>query len=156
MKKYEGSSRIALRPRTTQAVSQVLAYCDRRRLAVVPQGGNTGLVGGSVPLFDEVVLSCSGMDRVVSMDEVSGVMVCEAGAVLQRADDAAAAAGYMMPLDLGAKGSCQIGGNVSTNAGGLRLLRYGSLHGSVLGIEAVLADGSVLDLLRTLRKDNTG
>lgn len=121
-----------------------------------PQGGNTGLVGGSVPVFDEVVLSLSNMARVVSVDAVGGTVVAQAGCILQALDAQLAAAGLMMPLDLGAKGSCQLGGNVSTNAGGLRLLRYGSLHGSVLGLEVVLADGRVLDLLRALRKDNTG
>lgn len=87
---------------------------------------------------------------------MSGVVVAQAGCVLQSLDDTAAQGGYTVPLDLGAKGSCHIGGNVATNAGGLRLLRYGSLHGSVLGLEVVLADGSVLDLLNVLRKDNTG
>lgn len=120
------------------------------------QGGNTGLVGGSVPVHDEIVLSTSRMSQVVSIDALSGVMVCEAGCVLQTLDDQLSQEGLMMPLDLGAKGSCQIGGNVSTNAGGIRFLRYGSLHGSVVGLEVVLADGSVLDVMRTLRKDNTG
>eukprot|EP00775_Hariotina_reticulata_P011142 gene11142-11295_t len=156
MGKYVGHSTLALKPSTTDQVSQVLAYCSLRRLAVVPQGGNTGLVGGSVPVFDEIVLSLSSMNKIVSFDEVSGVLVCQAGCILQTLDEHVSERGYIMPLDLGAKGSCEIGGNVSTNAGGLRLLRYGSLHGSVLGVEAVLPDGSVLDLLRQLRKDNTG
>ncbi|KAK9803284.1 hypothetical protein WJX72_007036 [[Myrmecia] bisecta] len=156
MGKYEGSSSLALRPKTTQQVSQILAHCNQRRLAVVPQGGNTGLVGGSIPVFDEVVLSTSAMRQITSFDEVSGVLVCQAGCVLEALDQHVAEHGFTMPLDLGAKGSCQIGGNVSTNAGGLRLLRYGSLHGTVLGLEAVLADGTVVDTLQTLRKDNTG
>jgi len=88
--------------------------------------------------------------------QVSGVLVCQAGCILQTLDEYVSERGYIMPLDLGSKGSCQIGGNVSTNAGGLRLLRYGSLHGTVLGLEVVLPDGTVLDLLRQLRKDNTG
>eukprot|EP00798_Chlamydomonas_sp_ICE-L_P023699 gene23699-9240_t len=129
---------------------------DSGRLAIVPQGGNTGLVGGGVPVFDEVVLNTTNMNKVISFDTISGTLTCQAGCVLQALDEHAAKSGYLMPLDLGAKGSCQIGGNVSTNAGGLRLLRYGSLHGSVLGVEVVLADGTVVDLLRTLRKDNTG
>lgn len=96
------------------------------------------------------------MNRVRSFDAVAGTLVADAGCVLQALDDHVAQQGYMMPLDLGAKGSCHIGGNVSTNAGGLRVLRYGSLHGSVLGLEVVLADGTVLDGISTLRKDNTG
>eukprot|EP00873_Tetraselmis_striata_P040079 jgi/Tetstr1/460343/TSEL_005643.t1 len=156
MRKYTGQSQIALKPRTTEQVAAILEYCNRRKLAVVPQGGNTGLVGGSVPVYDEVVLNTSNMNSVHSIDPISGVLVCQAGCVLQRLDDYARDHGFIMPLDLGAKGSCQIGGNVATNAGGLRLVRYGSLHGSVLGLEVVLANGTVLDLLQTLRKDNTG
>ncbi|KAK4585190.1 hypothetical protein RGQ29_022736 [Quercus rubra] len=137
-------------------VSEVLKYCNSRRLAVVPQGGNTGLVGGSVPVFDEVIINVGSMKQVISFDKVSGVLVCEAGCILENLVSFLDNQGFIMPLDLGAKGSCQIGGNVSTNAGGLRLVRYGSLHGTVLGIEAVLANGDVLDMLGTLRKDNTG
>ncbi|BBM97114.1 (R)-2-hydroxyglutarate---pyruvate transhydrogenase [Marchantia polymorpha subsp. ruderalis] len=156
MNKYEGHSQLLLRPRTTQQVSEILQYCYAGRLAVVPQGGNTGLVGGSVPVFDEVILNLGAMNKILNFDEASGILVCEAGCILESLDNYVGSRGYVMPLDLGAKGSCQIGGNVSTNAGGLRLLRYGSLHGNVLGLEVVLADGTVLDLLGTLRKDNTG
>ncbi|GFR44054.1 hypothetical protein Agub_g5214 [Astrephomene gubernaculifera] len=171
-KKYFGHSKVALRPKTTEQVAELLSYCSSRRLAVVPQGGNTGLVGGSVPLYDEVVISTAAMNQIIEFDDVSGTLVAQAGCVLQALDEAVGQRGYMMPLDLGAKGSCHIGGNVSTNAGGLRLLRYGSLHGSVLGLQVVLpeplmagntaggsspdAGGRILDLLRTLRKDNTG
>uniref|UniRef100_A0A1I8F5H8 D-2-hydroxyglutarate dehydrogenase, mitochondrial n=1 Tax=Macrostomum lignano TaxID=282301 RepID=A0A1I8F5H8_9PLAT len=137
-------------------VSAIVRHCNKRRLAVVPQGGNTGLVGGSVPLFDEIVISTSRMNSLLSIDPVSGVLVAEAGCVLEQLDREAASQGLMMPLDLGAKGSCQIGGNLATNAGGLRLLRYGSLRGTTLGLEAVLPTGQVLDCLTTLRKDNTG
>jgi len=133
-----------------------LKYCNEQRIAVCPQGGNTGLVGGSVPVFDEVILSMSRMNQIISVDKISGAMVCEAGCVLETLSDHLATQGLRMPLDLGAKGSCQIGGNISTNAGGLRLLRYGSLHGSVLGAEFIMADGTVVDVLSQMRKDNTG
>lgn len=156
MRKYKGSSQLVLQPRSTEEVSQILRYCNSRRLAVVPQGGNTGLVGGSVPVFDEVIINVGCMNSMISFDKVSGILVCEAGCILENLDSFLANQGFMMPLDLGAKGSCQIGGNVSTNAGGLHFLRYGSLHGSVLGLEAVLSNGIVLDMLGTLRKDNTG
>ena len=156
MRKYRGHGKLVLKPSTTEEVSQILEYCNDKMLAVVPQGGNTGLVGGSVPVFDEIVLSTSRMNKILEFDEVSGTLVVEAGCILEVADQFLAEKGYIFPLDLGAKGSCQIGGNVSTNAGGLRLLRYGSLHGSVLGIEAVLADGTVVDDLSKLRKNNTG
>ncbi|KAM7251072.1 hypothetical protein ACFE04_022955 [Oxalis oulophora] len=156
MNKYRGSSKLLLRPKSTEQVSQILKYCNSRRLAVVPQGGNTGLVGGSVPVFDEVIVNMGLMNNIIAFDKVSGILVCEAGCILENLITFLDNEGFIMPLDLGAKGSCQIGGNVSTNAGGLRLVRYGSLHGTVLGVEAVLANGEVLDILGTLRKDNTG
>ncbi|KAJ3081624.1 hypothetical protein HK102_002228 [Quaeritorhiza haematococci] len=156
MRKYRGKSVCVLRPKTTEEMSKVLKYCNEKKLAVVPQGGNTGLVGGGVPVFDEVIISTARMDEIRWFDEVSGIVVADAGVILEKLDGWLAEKGYMCPLDLGAKGSCHIGGNVATNAGGLRLLRYGSLHGTVLGIEAVLPDGTILDNLSTLRKDNTG
>ena len=156
MKKYRGRSTVLLLPSTTAEVSRVLKHCNERRLAVVPQGGNTGLVGGGVPVHDEVIVNLRLMRAVVSVDRSAGVVVAEAGVTLEDLESAANARGLTIPLDLGAKGKCQIGGNVSTNAGGTRLVRYGSLRGTVLGLEVALADGRVLDLLRTLRKDNTG
>ena len=156
MRKYSGQTRLVLRPQSTEQVSQILRYCNEHKLAVVPQGGNTGLVGGSVPVFDEIVINLSRMNRIHSFDEESGVLVADAGVILEVADQYLAERGFLFPLDLGAKGSCHIGGNVATNAGGLRLLRYGSLHGNVLGLEAVLPDGTVVDALSTLRKNNTG
>ncbi|KAF9427518.1 hypothetical protein BGZ94_004748 [Podila epigama] len=156
LQKYRGQSTLVLKPSSTEQVSQILKYCNDNKLAVVPQGGNTGLVGGGVPVFDEIVISAANMSSVRSFDSVSGALVCDAGCILEVLDNFLAERGYIMPLDLGAKGSCHIGGNVATNAGGLRLLRYGSLHGTVLGLEVVLPDGTVLDNLATLRKDNTG
>ncbi|XP_063379361.1 D-2-hydroxyglutarate dehydrogenase, mitochondrial [Cydia fagiglandana] len=156
IKNCRGQSKVVLKPKSTQQVSQILAYCNERRLAVCPQGGNTGLVGGSVPVFDEIVVSLGSMNKIISLDETSGALVCEAGCILETLDNYVRDRNLIMPLDLGAKGSCHIGGNVSTNAGGLRLLRYGNLHGSVMGLEAVKADGTIVDCLRTLKKDNTG
>ncbi len=121
--------------------------------------GNTGLVGGAVGLRGtgrELILSTERLSAVHRVDTTAGTVVCDAGCVLEALDAAAQKHGFVVPLDLGAKGSCAIGGNVSTNAGGIRLLKYGSLHGSVLGMEVVLADGTVLDMLRTLHKDNCG
>ncbi|PAN09887.1 hypothetical protein PAHAL_2G056100 [Panicum hallii] len=156
MGKYKGASQLLLLPKSTIEVSKILSYCNTRRLAVVPQGGNTGLVGGSVPVYDEVIVSLAGMDKIISFDKVNGILTCEAGCVLENLSTFVENEGFIMPLDLGAKGSCHIGGNISTNAGGLRFIRYGSLHGNVLGLEVVLADGTILDMLTTLRKDNTG
>ncbi|GAB6022577.1 D-2-hydroxyglutarate dehydrogenase, mitochondrial [Chamberlinius hualienensis] len=156
LKHYKGKSKVLLKPKTTDEVSEILSYCNRRRLSVCPQGGNTGLVGGSVPVFDEIILSTSLMNQIISIDKYSGAVVCQSGCILETLDNELAKHGLVVPLDLGSRGSCQIGGNVATNAGGIRYLRFGSLHGSVLGLEVVLADGTVLDCLSVLRKDNTG
>lgn len=156
MRKYRGHAKLVVKPGSTDDVSKILKYCNDNMLAVVPQGGNTGLVGGSVPVFDEIVISLARMNEVRSFDDVSGILVADAGVILEVADNYLAERNHIFPLDLGAKGSCQIGGNVATNAGGLRLLRYGSLHGNVLGIEAVLPDGTIIDDLCKLRKNNTG
>lgn len=139
-----------------QQVSKILSYCNEKRLAVVPQGGNTGLVGGSVAIHDEIVLSLSSMNSIHGFDALSGVVTCDSGCILENLENYLESLGHTVPLDLGAKGSCQIGGNLSSNAGGLRFMRYGSLHGSVLGIEVVLADGRIVNLMNRLRKDNTG
>lgn len=156
MGKWEGRSRCILKPASTQEVSTVLKYANDRGLAIVPQGGNTGLVGGSVPVHDEIVLSLLRMNKVEGLDTSSGIVTVESGMVLEQLDDYLAGHGFMVPLDLGAKGTCTIGGNAATNAGGLRYLRYGSLRGNILGVEAVLADGTIVDSLSALRKDNTG
>ncbi|KAG8529822.1 uncharacterized protein KY384_005303 [Bacidia gigantensis] len=156
MRKYKGHTQVVVKPSSTEQVSKILKYCNDNMLAVVPQGGNSGLVGGSVPVYDEIVISMSRMNRIRSFDEVSGTLVVDAGCILEVVDKFLADKSHIFPLDLGAKGSCQIGGNVATNAGGLRLLRYGSLHGNVLGIEAILPDGTLMDDLGKLRKNNTG
>ncbi|XP_002923192.2 D-2-hydroxyglutarate dehydrogenase, mitochondrial [Ailuropoda melanoleuca] len=156
LRTVRGCSKVLLRPRTSQEVAHILRYCHERNLAVNPQGGNTGMVGGSVPVFDEIILSTALMNKVISFHSVSGTLVCQAGCILEELSRYVEERGFIMPLDLGAKGSCHIGGNVATNAGGLRFLRYGSLHGTVLGLEVVLADGTVLNCLSSLRKDNTG
>lgn len=156
MRKYRGHAKLVVKPGTTDEVSKILKYCNDNMLAVVPQGGNTGLVGGSVPVFDEIVINLARMNQIRSFDDVSGILVADAGVILEVADNYLAEKSYIFPLDLGAKGSCQVGGNVATNAGGLRLLRYGSMHGNILGIEAVLPDGTIVDDLSKLRKNNTG
>lgn len=156
MKKYRGQTKLVLKPSTTEQVSEVLKYCNEHLIAVNPQGGNSGLVGGSVPVFDEVVIQMGKMNKIRSFDDVSGILVADGGVIMQEADDYLVQRGYVYPLDLGAKGSAQLGGNVATNAGGLRFLRYGSMHGNILGLEVVLPDGTIVDDLQTLRKNNTG
>ncbi|KAL8897768.1 MAG: hypothetical protein Q9192_002421 [Flavoplaca navasiana] len=156
MRKYKGHTKLVIKPASAEEMSKALKYCNSNMLAVVPQGGNSGLVGGSVPVYDEIVVSTSRMNKIRSFDPIAGTLVVDAGCILEAVDQFLADKGHIFPLDLGAKGSCQVGGNVATNAGGLRLLRYGSLHGNVLGLEAVLPDGTVMDDLSTLRKNNTG
>lgn len=155
-RKYKGQSSVVLKPKTVEKISLIMNYCNKERIAVVPQGGNTDLVGGSVPVFDELILSLSNLNKIRSFDELTGILKCDAGAILEEVDNYLKERGYLFPLDLGAKGSCEIGGCVATNAGGQRLLRYGSLHGNVLGLEVVLPDGTILNSMHSLRKDNTG
>lgn len=109
-----------------------------------------------MPVFDEVIVSLNSMNRIEYIDEFSGIVTCQSGVVLENLEAAVQEKGLCVPLDLGAKGSCHIGGNVSTNAGGLRLIRYGNLHGSVTGVEAVTANGEVMNLMSNFKKDNTG
>lgn len=153
---YKGEPPVALLPKTTEQVSKILKYCYDNTIAVVPAGGNTGFVGGAVPVFDEIVISLKRMNKIHNIDEVSGTLRCEAGCILEVLDNAVQEKGFLMPVDLGAKGSCFIGGNVATAAGGLRYARYGSMQANTLGLTAVLANGEVLDLLNDLKKDNTG
>ena len=127
-------------------------------IAIVPQAGNTGLVGGSIPTGarKEVVVSVSRMNRIRNLDALNDTMTVEAGCILQNIQKAADEAGRLFPLSLAAEGSCQIGGNLSTNAGGVGVLRYGNARDLVLGLEVVLPDGRVWNGLKALRKDNTG
>ncbi|KAE9549905.1 hypothetical protein FO519_006889 [Halicephalobus sp. NKZ332] len=157
MKWYKGTSRCVVLPESTEQVSEVLKHCYERRLAVVPQSGNTGLVGASVPVFDEVVVSLRKLNKYYHLDTISGILECDSGFILEELDQKLAKDNYMVPLDLGARGSCLIGGNVSTCAGGVRLLRYGSMHANVVGLDVVLPDekGTILKLGNGLRKDNT-
>jgi len=143
-------------PRTTQQVAAILRYCNEQRIAVQPQGGRTGLAGGAVPLAPCVVVCLERMRAIRELDTAAGAITVEAGVVMETVQKAADAADLFFPLDLGGRGSCQIGGNLSTNAGGNRVLRFGMARDLVLGVEAVLADGTVIDALRKVIKNNTG
>lgn len=154
--RWHGTAALMLRPSSTAAVSNIMRICHANNTAIVPQGGNTGLVGGQIPTRGEVLLSLTRMNRVRSLSTTDYTLVAEAGAILSDVRMAADAVGLLFPLSLAAEGSCTIGGNISTNAGGVGVLRYGMSRDLVLGLEVVLADGSVLDLMRGLRKDNTG
>src|SRR6266513_4247229 len=156
--RYRGVARAVVRPASTMEVSAVVRICADEGVAIVPQGGNTGLCGGATPheTDDEIVVSMTRMNRVRAVDPDNATMTVEAGATLVAVQQAAANAGLLFPLSLAAEGSCTIGGNLSTNAGGTAVLRFGTARDLVLGVEVVLADGRVFNGLRGLRKDNTG
>ena len=153
-----GRAKAVLRPRDTAGVAAIVRHCAERGLAVVPQGGHTGLVGGATPseAGTEVVISLERLDRVREIDAENFTMTVEAGCILESAHAAAAAADRLFPLQLSAQGSCQVGGNVATNAGGLNVVRYGMMRDLVLGLEVVLPDGTIWNGLRKLRKNNAG
>jgi FAD/FMN-containing dehydrogenase len=153
---YKGSTPLLLKPATTEEVSRILMVCNGTGTAIVPQGGNTGLVGGQIPFNGEVLLSLTRMNRVRAVDRAGANMTVEAGVTLAATQAAANEAELYFPLSIASEGSATIGGNLSTNAGGVHVLRYGMARELVLGLEVVLADGRVLDMLRSLRKDNTG
>ncbi len=155
---YEGRTQILLRPASTAEVVAIVRACADAQVAIVPQGGNTGMCGAAVPdsSGDQVVLCLSRMNRILDVDAGNFSMVVEAGCVLADVQAAARAAGCYFPLSLGAEGTCQVGGNLATNAGGINVGRYGTARALVLGLEVVLADGTVIDALRSLRKDTAG
>ena len=155
---YRGHALAVVAPPDTAAVSRLLAYCNQQRIGVVPQGGNTGYCGGATPdaSSSQVLLSLARMNRVRAIDTANYTLTAEAGCILADVQKAAADADRYLPLSLGSEGSCMLGGNLSTNAGGLNVIHYGMARELVLGLEVVLADGSVLDVLTGLRKDNTG
>lgn len=153
---FHGKSPLVLRPGTTAEVSEICKLASAHKIALVPQGGNTGLVGGQTPHNGEVVVSLRRLDKIREIDAASNTMTCEAGVVLQVAQQRARDIDRLFPLSLGAEGSCTIGGNLSTNAGGTAALAYGVAREMALGLEVVLADGRILNLLSKLKKDNTG
>ncbi|UCJ17781.1 FAD-binding oxidoreductase [Pseudomonas sp. MM211] len=155
---YRGNAALVVRPASTEEVAAIVRICSKAGVALVPQGGNTGLCGGSIPdgSGSQVVLSLTRMTRIRQVDPANETITVEAGVILQRLQEAAAEAGRLFPLSLGAEGSCTIGGNLATNAGGTAVLRYGNMRDLTLGLEVVLPDGRIWDGLRGLRKDNTG
>ena len=156
--RYHGKAAAIVLPGSTAEVAEVMKIASAHGIPVVPQSGNTGLVGGQIPFEtgEEIVLSLKRLNRIRAIDTSSNTMTVEAGCVLETIQNAAKDAGRLFPLSLGAEGSCMIGGNISTNAGGTAVLAYGNTRELVLGLEVVLADGRVWDGLRALRKDNTG
>jgi FAD/FMN-containing dehydrogenase len=156
--RYRGAAACVVRPLTTAEVSAVVSLCVQAGMSIVPQGGNTSLCGAATPdsKGTAVVINLTRMSRIRAIDPVNNTMTVEAGCVLSALQDAAAEAGRLFPLSLAAEGSCQIGGNLSTNAGGVQVLRYGNTRELTLGLEVVLPNGEIWNGLRGLRKDNTG
>jgi FAD/FMN-containing dehydrogenase len=153
---YHGQTPVVLRPGSVDEVVAILKLANESKTAIVPQGGNTGLVGGQIPHHGEVVLSLTRLDKIREVDAVSNTMTCEAGVTLLRAREAAAAADRLYPQLLPSEGTCTIGGNLATNAGGVAAIAHGIARSHALGLEVVLADGRVLHNLNKLKKDNTG
>ena len=155
---YHGVTPLILKPINTEMVASIVTLCNECNIGVVPQGGNTGLVGGSIPSESdaEIIISMERMNKVLDIDVINYTMTVEAGCILVAVQEAAFAVNRLFPLSLGAEGSCQIGGNLSTNAGGTAVLRYGNAKELVLGLEVVLPSGAIYNGLRRLRKDNTG
>ncbi|GKY91043.1 hypothetical protein MPSEU_000077100 [Mayamaea pseudoterrestris] len=151
---YKGQSELLLKPSTAAQISKILVYCNEHRIPIVTQAGKTGLVGGSVPMGQEVILSTERLNHIHGIDS-SGILKSQAGCILQDLQTYCAERSFLFPVDLGAKGTCQIGGNVATNAGGQYYYRYGSIAANLLGMEVVLADGRILQC-RSNIKDNTG
>lgn len=157
-KRYKGAAFAVVRPASTPEVLKIIEIANRFDLKIVMQGGNTGLVGGSVPLGrgDEILISMQRMNKVISVDPLSDTMIVEAGVTLAEAQAAAEQVNRLFPLSLASEGTATIGGTVGTNAGGTAVLAYGNMRELVMGLEIVLADGRIVDLMRRLRKDNTG
>ncbi|WP_300298973.1 FAD-binding oxidoreductase [Ferrovibrio sp.] len=155
---YAGTTPLVLKPTSTAEVAAIVKLARETKTKLVPQGGNTGLVGGGIPFDagDEIVLSLQRMNKIRAIDPLNDTVTVEAGCILQTVQQAAREAGRLFPLSIGSEGSCTIGGNLSTNAGGNAVLRYGNTRELTLGLEVVLADGQIWDGLRGLRKDNTG
>ena len=153
---YRGNTPMVLRPGSVAEVSAVLKLANETRTAVVPQGGNTGLVGGQIPHHGEIVLSLNRMDKIREVDATSNTITAEAGVSLGRVRAAAADVDRLYPLLLPSEGTCTVGGNLSTNAGGTTAVSWGVARQQALGLEVVLADGRVLNNLNKLKKDNTG
>lgn len=156
--RYVGKTPVVLRPGSVGEVSEIQSAVNEARVGVVPQGGNTGLVGGQIPFEagHEIVISTERLNRIRHVDAAGGYMVVEAGVTLAEVQAAAADAGALFPLSLASEGSCRIGGNLASNAGGVQVLAYGNARDLTLGVEVVLADGRIWDGLRALKKDNTG
>ncbi len=156
--KYKGSADIIFFPKSTSSVIKIVKFCYRKNIPIVPQGGNTSLVGGSVPRFNkgEIIINLQKLNKIREIDIVSNTITLESGCILQDVNETLESYNLQMPISLGSKGSCQIGGNIATNAGGLNVIKFGSIRSNILGIEAILSNGEFYNDLKTVKKNNTG
>ena len=156
--KFKGTADLIFFPKNVKSVIKIIKFCSKNEISVVPQGGNTSLVGGSVPRANkgEVIINLSKLNKIREIDTISNTVTLESGCILQDANEKLEPFGLEMPISLGSKGSCQIGGNIATNAGGLNVIKYGSIRSNILGIEAVFPNGEFHNDLKTVKKNNTG
>ncbi|WP_411816251.1 FAD-binding oxidoreductase [Hyphococcus sp. DH-69] len=154
--RWQGTTPLVVAPASPQEVSEIVKICAKHKIAITPQGGNTGLVGGQIPLGNEILLSLKRLRNIRAVEPLNNSMTLDAGLTLAEAQEIAREAGRFFPLSIGSEGTCQIGGVISTNAGGVNVLRYGNMRDLVLGIEAVLPNGEIWNSLKRLRKNNTG
>lgn len=157
-KKFTGKALAVVLPDNSNEVASIVKLCAESKVAIVPQGGHTGFCGGATPdeSGSQIIMNFKRMNRILEIDSANQTITVEAGCILQNIQDAAAENGFLFPLSLGAEGSCMIGGNLATNAGGTNVLRYGNTRDLCLGLRVVTAKGDIWDGLKGLRKDNTG
>lgn len=157
--KYIGATQMVLMPNTVERLAKAIAYCNKHRIPLVPQGGNTGLVGGGIPGLEgatELLVSTKRLSGHISISKEDATLTCDAGCTIKELQDAAAEVGFLFPLSLASEGSCTAGGVIATNAGGMHVIRYGTVREFLVGVEAILPDGSIINELSPLKKDNTG
>ena len=157
-KKFFGSSNLIIFPKTVKKLSQIVKLCNKYRIPLVPQGGNTSLVGGSVPRKNksEIILNLKNINRVRKLDELGFSIIVEGGCILEQIQNYVKLKNLVFPISMGSRGSCQIGGNIATNAGGLNVIKYGLLRNNIIGLEAIMSDGTVYSELKNIKKNNTG
>ena len=156
--KYKGSTDIIFFPKSVSSVIKIVKFCFKKNIPIVPQGGNTSLVGGSVPRLNkgEIIINLCKLNKIREIDTISNTVTVESGCILENINDKLDIHNLQMPISLGSKGSCQIGGNIATNAGGLNYIKFGSIRSNILGIEAILPNGEFYNDLKTVKKNNTG
>ncbi|MAI84514.1 MAG: hypothetical protein CMM91_06205 [Rickettsiales bacterium] len=157
-KDYEGTSEIILFPKSVEKISKIVSICSKKKIPIVPQGGNTGLVGGSVPRKNkgEIILNLKNLNKIRNLSSLDYSLIVESGCILQSIHDHLKKKSLLFPVSMGSRGSCQIGGNIATNAGGVNVIKFGSLRSNIIGLEAVMNNGQIFSQLNNIKKNNTG